>query len=219
MKKIVTVFLALCLSLIVIVPLAGAEDVSVASSVEVSPIINERITNFLDENNIEYQLVDGNITLSETSPDSINEINQLLISDFNAKSDVARSTTYPTPYTHMKNYDVYTSKKFQAATKVALGAAVVEWAKNKFIPDPYKISMAAIGGFAVYYFVNTDTENLYFYISYHYRELGAGFFDGNGNFIGDYEILKEIICTKNSNYTGGYLETDARNSSIVEPWF
>lgn len=144
-------------------------------------------------------------------------VNKLIETDFYSKVNPA--ATYPTAYTHMRNYDIRSSQKFQAATKTALGAAVIEWAKNKFIPDPFRLSVVAIGGFGLYFFVNSDKEDLYFLIQYHYRALGPGFFTENGNFIGDYEILKEMRVTKNSNFTGGTIEHDARRSSIVEPWF
>lgn len=100
-----------------------------------------------------------------------------------------------------------------------MSAAVIEWAKSGGLPDPYKISIAAAGGFGAYYFINTSVENLYFAIKYYYRELGPGKFDMNGTFIGDYQIRKEIRVTKNSNYTGGNLVIDERKSTIVEPYF
>jgi len=216
MRRIFTLFLSACLLLVFSVPLASATE----NNEKVQPMLNERIIDILERNNINFQISNGNITLVETSPEFTAEVNELLVSEFNTLNNVGSfAVSYPTPYQHMPLYDIYDSKKFQAATKVALGAAVVEWAKNKFIPDPYKISAAAIGGFAVYYFVNTDKEDLYFSIKYFYRELGSGFFDGNGTFIGDYAILKEIRVTKNSNNTGGSIEHDSRRSSIIEPWF
>ncbi|WP_289139190.1 hypothetical protein [uncultured Brevibacillus sp.] len=119
----------------------------------------------------------------------------------------------------MKAHDIQRNKKFTYALKTAFGAAVIEWAKSGGLPDPRKVSVAAVGGFGVYYFLNTDTENLYFSIKYYYRELSAGKFDMNGNFVGDYEIKKEIRVTKKSNYTGGNIELDVRKSSILDPFF
>ncbi|PZT57723.1 hypothetical protein [Paenibacillus silvae] len=210
MKRIFTLFLTLCL-LVSSVPLAAAAE----NNEKVSPVLDERVISILEQNNIDYQIQDGTLKLSEITPETIATVNKLL----NSESRNSLAATYPTPYTHMKNYDIYTSEKFQAATKTALGAAVVEWAKGKFIPDPWKISIAAIGGFGVYYFVTSNKENLFISIKYYYRALGPGFFTENGNFIGDYEILKEIRVTANSNHTGGNIEHDARKSSVVEPWF
>ncbi|MBY0203741.1 MULTISPECIES: hypothetical protein [Paenibacillus] len=214
MRRIFTVFLTICL-LVSSVPLAASAE----NNEKVSPVIDERVINILEQNNIDYQIQDGTLKLSEITPEAIATVNKLLNSEFKTESKNSLAATYPTPYTHMKNYDIYTSEKFQAATKTALGAAVVEWAKGKFIPDPWKISIAAIGGFGVYYFVTSNKENLFISIKYYYRALGPGFFTENGNFIGDYEILKEIRVTANSNHTGGNIEHDARKSSVVEPWF
>ncbi|RCX20703.1 hypothetical protein DFP94_103436 [Fontibacillus phaseoli] len=214
MKKLSALFLTICLLFISSVPLAAAEG-----NEEVSPITNDRVISFLKTNNINYEFLNGDIKLVETSTESIAEVNELLASESKSTLNAIAAISYPTPYIHMRNHDIYDSQKFKAARKAALAAAVVEWAKNKFLPDPWKISIAAAGGFGIYYFVNTDVEDLYFYIKYSYREKGPGFFDSNGTFIGDYEILKEIRTTKNSNYTGGWVEHDARLSTIVDPWF
>lgn len=213
MKRLYTLVLAICLMVVFSVPLASAAEVNEKAT----PIPNERVISILKKNNIDFNIVDGNLKLAETSPESIAKVNNLLVSQFNPSLKAAAS--YPTPYVHMKTHDINTSKKFRAAVKTALGAAVVEWAKAGGIPDPRRVGVAAVGGFGVYYFVATDTENLYFAIKYYYRELSAGKFDMNGNFIGDYEIKKEIRVTKNSNYTGGNLEVDVRKSTIIDPWF
>ncbi len=197
------------------VPLAAAA----AGNEKASPVLNERVIRILEKHNIDFQIVDGNLKLGDMSPESIAEVNKLLGSESKTNRNAKVAVSYPTPYVHMKSYDINTSKKFIAATKTALAAAVIEWAKNGGLPDPRKISVAAAGGFGAYYFINTDTENLYFAIKYFYRELGPGSFDSNGNFIGDYEIKKEIRVTKKSDYSGGNLEKDVRKSSIIEPWF
>ncbi|GEC90312.1 MULTISPECIES: hypothetical protein [Brevibacillus] len=213
MKKLYSLFLAICLMVVFSVPFASAAEVNEKAT----PIHNERVISILKKNNIDFKIADGNLKLVETSPESIAKVNKLLVSEF--KPSLKAAVSYPTPYVHMKLHDIKTSQKFIAATKTALAAAVIEWAKNKGVPDPRKIGVAAAGGFAAYYFINTDKEDLYFYIKYSYRELSAGKFDMNGNFIGDYEIKKEIRVTKNSNYTGGNLEVDVRKSSILDPWF
>jgi hypothetical protein len=41
----------------------------------------------------------------------------------------------------------------------------------------------------------------------------------NGNFLGDYEIKKEMRVTKNSDGTGGSTGNDIRKSTVVDPWF
>ncbi|MBB6670047.1 hypothetical protein H7C19_05025 [Cohnella nanjingensis] len=194
-----------------------------SSGVVAAPVLNERVVNILEKNNVDFKVQDGNLKLVETSPESIAEVNKLIASEFNAANPNARTAiaavSYPTPYTHMKQYDIFRSKKFEAASKTALAAAVIEWAKGGFLPNPYKISVTAAGGFAVYYFLNTEKEDLYFAIKYYYREFGPGRFDSNGNFYGDYDVKKEIRVTKNSDYTGGNVETEVQQGTIIEPWF
>ncbi|OMF76644.1 hypothetical protein [Paenibacillus glucanolyticus] len=208
MKRLTALFLSMCLLVVFSVPLAAADN-----NEEIVPPQNERVISILEENDIDFQIVDGVLKLVEASPEALAKANESLVAEFSI------AASYPTAWTHMRGYDIKSDAKFTAATRTALGAAFVEWAKNKFLPDPYKISVAAMGGFGLYYFVNTDKENLYTYIKYSYRELGPGFFDHNGTFIGDYELKKEIRVTKNSDFTGGNLETDIRKGSIVQPWY
>ncbi|MGG1663395.1 hypothetical protein [Brevibacillus sp. NRS-1366] len=213
MKRLYALLFSICMLVVFSVPLGASAAVE-----ENTPVVNERIVNILKKNNIGYTVEKGNVKLVNTSPEAISKVNQLLASEFNP-SLLKAAASYPTAYVHMKAHDIQKNKKFTAALKTALGAAVIEWAKNGGLPDPRKISVAAVGGFGVYYFVQTDTENLYFSIKYYYRELSAGKFDMNGNFVGDYEIKKEIRVTKNSDYTGGNIGLDVRKSSILDPFF
>ncbi|MEZ2661561.1 hypothetical protein [Aneurinibacillus aneurinilyticus] len=204
-------------------PETATDDILFADTTEVnekvSPILNEKVISILEKNNIDFQIIDGNLKLNETSPEAITKVNQLLSQQSQTNGNVSLAATYPTAYVHMRGYDINTSKKFRAATKTALGAAVTEWAKSKGLASPYQIGVAAAAGFGLYYFIRADEENLYFAIKYYYRELGPGRFDGNGNFIGDYEIKKETRVTKNSDYTGGSVTPDVRRSTILEPTF
>ncbi|GED59612.1 hypothetical protein ABER61_26565 [Brevibacillus formosus] len=214
MKRIYSLFFSICLLLVFSIPLTASAE----SNEKASPVPNERVVELLKRANIEFQIVNGNIKLENTSPESIARSNKLLASEFNSIAKAAVS--YPTPYVHMKLNDYTASDRFKAATKIALASATVEWAKNKGLPDPRKIGVAAAGGFGIYYFLAPiNPEHLYFYIKYSYRELGPGKFDMNGNFIGDYEIKKEIRVTKNSDYSGGNLETDIRKSTVIDAWF
>jgi hypothetical protein len=171
----------------------------------------------LNAYNIDYQIVDGDIKLEQPSPELISEVNQLLTGQFQI-NHYSSVTSYPTPWTHMRNYDITRSAKFEAASKTAFAAAFTAWAKNIFSPWQ-EIVAVGVGGFAVYYFVNSDKEDLYTFIKYYYRELGPGFFDHNGTFIGDYEIKKEMRVTTSSSGVGGSYGEDIRSSSVVEPWF
>lgn len=221
MKKLVTLVLTFCLLLVAVVPFAGATGVSNSSVNENSAFVNERVVNLLENNNIDFEIVDGKLSLTDLSSDSIAEVNELLKLTANnqAKSVSALATTYPTSYIHLQQYDRVTSAKFSAATKYALSATFLEWAKSKFLPDPYRLSVVAAGGFGAYYFINSNVENLYTHIQYSFRERGPGRFDVNGNFMGDYELLKEMRVTLNSSNTGGSYDKDIRLSTILEPWF
>lgn len=154
--------------------------------------------------------------LKETTSEAITKANSLLNSVTEGSFSVFAS--YPNPYVHNKLYDIVRSEKFTAATKTAFSAAFAVWAK-KITTSWQELLAVAVGGFGGYYFINTDKEDLYTFIKYYYRELGPGRFDMNGNFLGDYEIKKEMRVTKNSNGTGGSFDTDIRKSTVVDPWF
>ncbi|MDT3428661.1 hypothetical protein J2Z22_004254 [Paenibacillus forsythiae] len=214
MKKLSTLFLSVCILIVFSVPIASAAELPPTPN----PTPNERVLNLLKENNIDYKIVDGNIKLDKTSEEAIADVNKLLSSQSQFSRSSITATSYPTSYIHMVQYDITDSKKFTAATKTAFTVAFTAYAKN--ITTPWQELVAvAVGGFATYYFINTTTEDLYTFIRYYFRELGPGFFDMNGTFIGDYEILKKTRVTKYSNGTGGSYATDARRSTIIEPWF
>ncbi|MGG4456858.1 hypothetical protein ABEX29_00980 [Brevibacillus porteri] len=214
MKRIYSLFFSICLLLVFSIPLTASAE----SNEKASPVPNERVVELLERANIEFQIVNGNLKLENTSPESIARANTLLASKFDSIAKAAVS--YPTPYVHMKLNDYTASDRFKVATKIALASAAVEFAKNKGMPDPRKIGVAAAGGFGIYYFLAPiNPEHLYFYIKYSYRELGPGKFDMNGTFIGDYQIKKEIRVTKNSDYSGGNVETDIRKSTVIDAFF
>ncbi|RED57936.1 hypothetical protein [Cohnella phaseoli] len=214
MKKLISLMLSFCILIVAVTPLASASD----TVQEPKPLVNERVIQFLEKNNIDFHIENGNIILTKVTTNDIALVNELLISDQQINRNAL--TSYPTAWTHMINYDVVTSKKFKKATKTAFVTAVLTFIGAYASPAVAQVVATSAGvGWGGYYFVNTDEEDIYTFIKYYYRELSAGFFDHNGNFIGDYEIKKEIRLTKSSNGTGGTLESFTRNSSIVEPWF
>ncbi|KEQ26358.1 hypothetical protein [Paenibacillus tyrfis] len=209
MKKISIMFLAFCLCLVFSVPMASA---AAPENGKVVPVPNERVVKVLKDNKIDFSIVAGNIKLNQPTPEAVTKANNLLSSRFQL------ATSYPTSWVHMRNYDRVGSKKFDAATKTAFGAAFAAWAKN-ITTSWQELVGVAVAGYGMYYYINSETEDLYTFIEYSYREWGPGRFDHNGTFIGDYEILKEMRVTKNSNRTDGSYGTDARRSTILEPWF
>lgn len=183
------------------------------------PTPDERIVGIFESNHIEYQIKDGKINLVDNSEENRIKVNKILIDEYNANENLQKAAiTYPTPYTHMGQYDILTDSKFEGATKTAFVAAFTAWAKSIVTPWQELVAVAA-GGYAGYYFINSHVETLYISIKYYYRTMGPGFVDENGTVYGDYEVLKETRVTKNSDYTGGQFDTDARRSTSLVPWF
>lgn len=213
-------FLSLCLVVVTIAPMAFASESESeeVAPIEVTPVPNDRVTGILEANGIDYYIENGNIKLKETSPELTEKINGLLKSQFQDNGSPSVFASYPTAWTHMKQYDISRSKKFLAATKTAFVAAFTAWAKNIATPWREVVAVGA-GGYAVYYFINSDQEDIFTFVKHYYRELGPGFFDHNGTFIGDYEIRKDIRVTNNSSGTGGNFASETKKSSIIEPWF
>lgn len=209
MKKISMLCLVFCLCLVFSVPMASA-----GGSGKTVSIPNKRVIQILKDNNIDFEMVEGSIKLKEPIPEVVTQANDLL----NSGPQLTASKTYPTSWIHMKANDIVKSKKFTAATKPAFVTAFTAFAINITISWQELVAVG-VGGFGGYYFVNYDTEDLYTFISYHYRELGPGRFDMNGNFMGDYEIKKKMRVTKNSDGSGGSVDSDIRESTIVEAYF
>ena len=106
----------------------------------------------------------------------------------------------------------------KAASRTAFATGLTALLTGK-TPNPKVAIVAAVAAYGTYFFVNADEEDIYVKIDYYYREVGPGRFDSAGTFIGDYEIKKTTRVTKNSNYTGGTLNTQVESSTILEPWF
>lgn len=216
MKKITLIFLSLILIVSVIAPVISAQS---EIKEPIIPMIDERITGILESNNIDYAVSDGTIIISDKSETNRNRVNQLLIASFRTDVNLQSAmATYPSAWQSLKNYNFAGSKKFSGATKTAFVAAFTAYAKN--IATPWKELVAvAAGGYAAYYFINNNTEDLYTFITYHYRTMGPGFVDSNGTVYGDYEIRKQTRITKNSNNTGGAYDVDTRRGTSLVPWF
>ena len=146
----------------------------------------------------------GNIKLKNTSQNTINEANQILL----------KSKKYPTEWYPLKNYSVYSSKKFKKATKNAFASAMTSWLTTK-IPSPQIIVGAAVSAYVTYYFVNSDECNVYFRYLYYYRIVGPTKFDKNGNAIPQYELKRKMTTSKNKKLTSGQNKTHTKKSSIL----
>lgn len=152
---------------------------------------------------------DNQVKLANIDPKAVEKANEML---------QAQAASYPTSWVEMPQYRVATSKHFQVATKLAFAAALEEWIFH-FNPNPYLIVGKAAAAFGTYYFVFGDTETVYYFKNYWYREIGPGWFDWNGTFYGEYEILRVERTTLNSDNTGGQVDTRIEQSTIIDPWF
>lgn len=198
------------------------------------PMIDERVVNVLTENNIDFHIENGYIIkLNESSPKLLVEVNNLLEESMNIEMEqkvsvlegsgsnvlgqattFAAKATYPTAWTAMKLDNRITSKKFTKATKTAFVAALAAW-MGPVTGGASVMAQAAGVGFGGYYFVNTDEQNVYHFMTYSYREKGPGKFGPTGSFMGDYEIRKVDKTTKSSAGTGGQTNTRYKASTAI----
>ena len=128
------------------------------------------------------------------------------------------SSTYPTEWVYMPQYDRVFSKKFYKATKTAFAAMISQWLTGK-TANAYVLATSAALAFGTYYFVNSDEEDVYTFIWYYDRELGPGKFGDTGYFMGDYQFRKVERITKSPSGTGGQVTQRYENSTIIEPFF
>lgn len=188
------------------------------------PILNEQVVNLLEKNNIDCHIEDGYIIkLNQPTPELIDHVNVLLANRINFESQqeimsLAAAKTYPTDWVYMKQYDRTTSKKFTKATKIAFVTALTTWLTG-LTGGAATLAKAAGAGVGGYYFVESDTEDIYTHMRYHYRELDPGKFTDTRSFMGDYQIKKVERVTKSSSNSGGQVNTRYKKSTIVEPFF
>ncbi len=130
----------------------------------------------------------------------------------------AAPASYPTAWVPIIQYDVATSNVFVKATKTAFAAAVGGFLTGT-CSNAYSVAATAAVAFGTYYFVESDTERVYYFHTYQWREIGPPSYDYNGNVIPQYEIQKTQRTTKNSNATGGQVTVTSQYGSILTPWF
>lgn len=184
----------------------------------VPSMLDEKVIEILQENEIEYTITEDNqIQLVHPTSGDIEFANNLLKEYWN-QQEFFNLTSYPTPWVEMRQYEIHSNNKFEVATKSAFAAAVSMWLIDK-TSSYTNLAKYAAAAFGTYYFVNTHVETVYYNAKYYYRELGPGFFNDIGNFIGEYEIRKIERLSKNPDYTGGQIETTNRESSILIPFF
>lgn len=116
----------------------------------------------------------------------------------------------------MPLYSTFVTDRFVKSTEAAFSATLT-YLIGKYIPDLY--TPVAVCAFGTYYFFTQPVEDIYIDITYYYRTMGPGFFDFNGVFIDDYEILRQVRTTKEGHNIGGQITHRIESSTIVEPWF
>ncbi len=131
---------------------------------------------------------------------------------------IASATTYPTAWVPNSQWNTAYDNVFYKATKTAFASSVTSFLSGK-ASNAYSLGLTAASAFGTYYFLNSDTERMYYFTSYQYREYGPPSYDSNGNIIPKYEIQKTQRTTKNSNWTDGQVTVTTQQGSIVTPWF
>lgn len=172
--------------------------------------INNHLISLLANNGIQASVIDNQVVLDDIS--NVNKANKLLTQDLSTKARLSTraKTSYPTPY-YGPFAKYYYNKKFQKAAKTAITTTITAWAGGVKIPQA--LVGTFVSAYFAYWFVESDTVNVYTSVLYYYRENGPGKFDSWGNFIGDYRIKKVTRITTNSDYSGGKTTTEYSNQS------
>ena len=144
-------------------------------------------------------------------------------SSFSNNVEVQVQKTYPTSWVYMANYSYDTSAKLKKATKAIVVASIVAlfpFKSESFAAFADKVAGIVLGAAGTQFFVNSDTQDTYYFVKYYYRETGPGRYDSIGNFLGDYEIMKTVSCFADYDLTKFISsQTTTKQSTILEPWF
>lgn len=176
--------------------------------------INKDLITLLTNNGIKASVINNKVVLNDLT--DINKANKVLTQDFSIKSrlNTRAITSYPTQY-YGPFAKYYYNKKFQKAAKTALATTITAWAGGVKVPQA--LVGTFVSAYFSYWFVESDTVNVYTSVLYYYRENGPGRFDSWGNFIGDYRIKKVTRITTNSDYSGGKTKTEySDQSQLIE---
>ena len=115
------------------------------------------------------------------------------------------AATYPTKWVPMKNSAYKTTLKYKKASQAATGA-VIAASVNKLkgpvkIITPTEAFFAATAGYVSSMYMQKNDVNVYYSFTFHYRELGKGRYDSNGNYMGNYQVKQTLKSYKNSART------------------
>ncbi|WP_460000436.1 hypothetical protein [Paradesulfitobacterium aromaticivorans] len=204
MKKISVFLLAFMLFFSTLSPVSAAT--ATPTTPETSSTLAQ--TDMVEPNLVEVKTASGETTLMKEVKTASGETT--LIN--------AAATSYPTDWVPMSQYNVATNNIFQKATRTAFSTALGGFLTGT-CSNAYSIAATAAVAWGSYYFVEYDTERVYYYHSYQWREVGPPSYDSNGNIYPQYEIQKTQRTSKNSDWTGGQVTVTSQYGTILTPWF
>jgi hypothetical protein len=131
---------------------------------------------------------------------------------------VQAATTYPTAWQALPTYTYYTSQKAQKAGKTVLAATIVLLFAGKLEVSTFATALSS--ALLNQYFVNSDTQDVYYVVTYEYRQLSAGTIDpGSGNHLGDFQIRRTIASYADAAMTEHiYSVIQLKNSTVLYAW-
>lgn len=190
----------------------AATEVDLSANNSAQMEINNNLISLFSSYGIGATVINNQVVLNDLS--DVKKANDLLKQTYEQRN-MAR-TSYPTSY-YGPFDEYYSTEKLEKASKTAVTATLSAWATGVRIP---KILVATfVSSYFSYWFVESDTQDVYSYVAYYYSELGPGFIDEwAGNFVGDYRIKKVSRLTTNSDYTGGSVKTEYEDSSQLIPF-
>lgn len=211
-KKYFCIFFSAMLIMLNITTAFASANNDADSNSMIQTEINNDLVSLLAINGISSSIINNQVYLKNladikkandvVSQNTKNRLNTTLRN--NAK------TSYPSPY-YGPFAKYYYNEKFKKAGKTALAATVSAWVTGVKVPQA--LAATFVSTYFSYWFVESDTVNVYTSVLYYYSELGPGTFGTYGNFMGDYRIKKVTRITNNSDYTGGKTKTEYMNDS------
>ena len=133
------------------------------------------------------------------------------------------AATYPTKWTSMPNASYRTTLKYkkasQAATASVIAASIKKLGSPSKILTPKEAFLSATAGYVASMYNQRKDPNIYYSFTFHYRELGKGRFDSNGNYLGNYEVRQTLKSYKNSARTQLIsTSTTTKKTTTLIPW-
>ena len=131
------------------------------------------------------------------------------------------AATYPTKWVKMSTHTA--NKKYararDAATAAVIGASIKNLKSTPKILSPSSAFLSATAGFVKSLYNQRKDANVYYSITYHYRELGKGRYDSIGNYLGNYEVRQTLKSYKNSARTQLIsANTTYTKTTTLMPW-